>query len=151
MKDDETIADFNTRVLDISNESFSLGEPIGEERLVRKVLRFLPQQYAMKAITIKEAQDLKTMRMDELMGLLQTHEMELNEEEQHKKVKSVGLKSELTSVQDNDEELSEQQYAMLAKNFAKFMRRMNEKGSDPGQSSSSRFQKDGKFQKKNKS
>ncbi|CAM8968211.1 unnamed protein product [Rhodiola kirilowii] len=108
MKDDETIADFNTRVLDISNESFSLGEPIGEERLVRKVLRSLPQQYAMKAITIKEAQDLKTMRMDELMGLLQTHEMELNEEEQHKKVKSVGLKSKLTYVQDNDEELSEQ-------------------------------------------
>ncbi|CAM8880355.1 unnamed protein product [Rhodiola kirilowii] len=101
MKEDETIADFNTIVLDIANESFALGEPIYEERLVRKVLRSLPQQFAMKAVAIKEAQDVKTMRLDELMGSLQTHEMEMNEEEQHKKVKSVGLKSEVTNVQEN--------------------------------------------------
>ncbi|CAM8963409.1 unnamed protein product [Rhodiola kirilowii] len=90
MKEDETIADFNTRVLDISNESFALGEPMSEEKLVRKVLRSLPKQYAMKAIAIKEAHDVTTMRLDELMGSLQTHEME-----QHKIVKSVGLKSEV--------------------------------------------------------
>ncbi|CAM8941194.1 unnamed protein product [Rhodiola kirilowii] len=39
MQEDETIADFNTRVLDISNEAFALGEPMTEETLVRKVLR----------------------------------------------------------------------------------------------------------------
>ncbi|CAM8880280.1 unnamed protein product [Rhodiola kirilowii] len=92
MKEDETIADFNTIVLDIANESFALGEPICEERLVRKVLRSLPQQFAMKAVAIKEAQDVKTMRLDELMGSLRT---------------------------------SEQQYAMLAKNLEKFMKRLN--------------------------
>ncbi|CAM8982907.1 unnamed protein product [Rhodiola kirilowii] len=31
MQEDETIADFNTRVPDISNESFALGEPMSEE------------------------------------------------------------------------------------------------------------------------
>ncbi|CAM8918375.1 unnamed protein product [Rhodiola kirilowii] len=41
MQEDETIADFNTRVLDISNEAFALGEPMSEEMLVRKVLRSL--------------------------------------------------------------------------------------------------------------
>ncbi|CAM8891708.1 unnamed protein product [Rhodiola kirilowii] len=55
MKEDETIADFNTRVLDISNESFALREPMSEEKLVRKVLRSLPKRYAMKALTVKEA------------------------------------------------------------------------------------------------
>ncbi|CAM8880225.1 unnamed protein product [Rhodiola kirilowii] len=150
MKEDKTIVDFNTRVLDISNESFALGESMREEKLVRKVLRSLPKQYDMKAIAIKEAQDVTTMSLDELMGSLQTHEMKMDEEEQHKKVKSVGLKSEVIDVQDNEGEMSEQQYDKLEKNFGKFMRRINKKGSDPGQSSTSRFQKDVKFQKKNK-
>ncbi|CAM8910442.1 unnamed protein product [Rhodiola kirilowii] len=81
MQEDETIADFNTRVLDISNEAFALGEPMTEEMLVRKVLRSLPKCYAMKALAVKEAHDVKTMRLDELMGSLQSHEMELNEED----------------------------------------------------------------------
>ncbi|CAM9000350.1 unnamed protein product [Rhodiola kirilowii] len=87
MKEDKTIADFNTRVLDISNESFALGELMSKEKLVRKVLRSLPKQYSKKAIAAEwEAQDVRTMRLDELMGSLQTHEMEMEEEEQHKKV-----------------------------------------------------------------
>ncbi|CAM8993452.1 unnamed protein product [Rhodiola kirilowii] len=81
MQEDETIADFNTRVLDISNESFALGEPMTEETLVRKVLRSLKKWYAMKALAVKESHDVKTMSLDELMGSIQTHEMDMNEEE----------------------------------------------------------------------
>ncbi|CAM8929123.1 unnamed protein product [Rhodiola kirilowii] len=146
MKEDETIADFNTRVLDISNESFALGDPMSEEKLVKKVLRSLPKRFA-----VKEAQDVTTMRLDELMGSLQTHEMKMDEEKQHMKGKSVGMKSEVTDVQDKEREMSEQQYAMLARNFGKFMGRMNKKGSEPEESSNSRFQKEGKFQRRNKS
>ncbi|CAM8954176.1 unnamed protein product [Rhodiola kirilowii] len=152
MQEDETIADFNTRVLDISNESFALGEPMSEETLVRKVLRSLPKRYAMKALAVKEAHDVRTMRLDELMGSLQAHqmemEMEMDEEEQHKKVKCVGLQSEVTNVLDKEGEMSEQLYVMMARNF---MRRLNNEGSDPGDSSNSRIQKEGKFQRKYKS
>lgn len=38
MNDDESIAEFNVRLLDIANESFALGEKISEERLVKKIL-----------------------------------------------------------------------------------------------------------------
>ncbi|CAM8917541.1 unnamed protein product [Rhodiola kirilowii] len=150
MQEDETIADFNTRVLDISNESFALGEPMSEETLVRKVLRSLPKRYAMKALAVKDAHDVKTMRLDELMGSLQAHEMEMemDEEEQHKKVKCVGLQYEVTDVLDKEGEMSEQLYVMLARNF---MRRLSNEGSDPGESSNSRIQKEGKFQRKYKS
>ncbi|CAM8937745.1 unnamed protein product [Rhodiola kirilowii] len=140
MQEDETIADFNTRVLDISNESFALGEPMSEEKLVRKVLRSLPKRYAMKALAVKEAHDARTMRLDELMGSLKAHEMEMDEEEQHKKVKCVGMQSEVTDAPDKEGEMSEQQYVMLARNF---MRRLNNEGSDPGVSSNSRIQKEG--------
>ncbi|CAM8932466.1 unnamed protein product [Rhodiola kirilowii] len=150
MQEDETIADFNTRVLDISNEAFALGEPMTEETLVRKVLRSLTKRFAMKALAVKEANDVKTMRLDELMGSLQTHEMDMNEEDRLTKVSSVGLKAEV--VKDKADDASEQQYAMFAKNFGKFIRRQYGKGTESSQSSDSRFQKNNrtKFQKEDK-
>ncbi|CAM8962862.1 unnamed protein product [Rhodiola kirilowii] len=129
MQEDETITDFNTRVLNISNESFALGEPLTEETLIRKVLRSLTKWYAMKALAVKEAHDVKTMRLDELMGSIQTHEMDMNKEEQLMKVNIVDLKAEVSVVKDKIGEMSEQQYAMFAKNFGKFMRRQYDKGS----------------------
>ncbi|CAM8913796.1 unnamed protein product [Rhodiola kirilowii] len=107
IQEDETIADFNTRVLDISNESFALGKPMTEETLVRKVLRSLPKRYAIKDLAVKEAHDVKTMRLDELIRSLQTHEMEMNKEEQFMKVISIGLKAEVSVVQDKAGEMSE--------------------------------------------
>ncbi|CAM8895454.1 unnamed protein product [Rhodiola kirilowii] len=150
MQEDETIADFNTRVLDISNEAFTLGEPMTEETLVRKVLRSLTKRFAMKALAVKEANDVKTMRLDELMGSLQTHEMDINEEDRLTKVSSVGLKGEV--VKNKTDDASEQQFAMFAKNFGKFMRRQYGKGTESSQSSDSRFQKNNrtKFQKEEK-
>ncbi|CAM8995220.1 unnamed protein product [Rhodiola kirilowii] len=150
MQEDETIADFNTRVLDISNEAFALGEPMTEETLVRKVLRSLTKRFAMKALTVKKANDVKTMRLDELMGSMQTHEMDMNEEDRLTKVSSVGLKAEV--VKDKADDASKQQYAMFAKNFGKFIRRQYGKGTESSQSSDSRFQKNNrtKFQKEEK-
>ncbi|CAM8984514.1 unnamed protein product [Rhodiola kirilowii] len=149
MQEDETIADFNTRVLDISNEAFALGEPMTEETLVRKVLRSLTKRFAMKALAVKEANDVKTMRLDELMGSLQTHEMDMNEEDRLIKVSSVGLKAEV--VNDKTDDASEQQYAMFAKNFGKFMRRQYGKGTESSQTSKSRFQKNDRTFKRNQS
>ncbi|CAM8883833.1 unnamed protein product [Rhodiola kirilowii] len=151
MQEDETIADFNTWVFDISNEAFALGEPMTEESLVRKVLRSLTKRFAMKALAVKRANDVKTMRLDELMGSLQTHEMDMNDEDRLMKNKSIDLKAEASHVLDKMGDLSEQQYAMLAKNFRKIMRKQYNKGTDSSQSYNSRFQKDGKFQKGNQS
>ncbi|CAM8929058.1 unnamed protein product [Rhodiola kirilowii] len=149
MQEDESIADFNTRVLDISNEAFALGEPMTEETLVRKVLRSLTKRFAMKALAVKEANDVKTMRLDELMGSLQTHEMDMNEEDRLTKVSSVGLKAKV--VKDKTDDASEQQYAMFANNFGKFMRRQYGKGTESSQSSKSRFQKNNRTFKRNQS
>ncbi|CAM8916923.1 unnamed protein product [Rhodiola kirilowii] len=149
MQEDETIADFNTRVLDISNEAFALREPMTKEALVRKVMRSLTKRFAMKALAVKEANDVKTMRLDELMGSLQTHEMDMNEEDRITKVTSVGMKAEV--VKDKTDEASEQQYAMFAKNFGKFMRRQYGTGTEFGQPSNSRFKKNDRTYKRNQS
>lgn len=55
MMDDESISDFNVRLRDIDNTSFSLGEKMLEEKLFRKIIRSLPQKFDMKVTTFKEA------------------------------------------------------------------------------------------------
>lgn len=74
MKDDENIHDFHMSILEIANSSSALGERMSEEKLVRKILRSLPKKFDMKVTTIEEAQDIISMRVDELIGSLQTFE-----------------------------------------------------------------------------
>ncbi|KAK2356863.1 gag-protease polyprotein [Trifolium repens] len=79
MDEDETISEFNTRLRDIVNSSFALGEKISEEKIARKILRSLPKRFNIKVSAIEESQDLSTMKVDELIGSLQTFEMAINE------------------------------------------------------------------------
>jgi hypothetical protein len=55
MDEDETISKFNTRLRDIGNSSFALGEKMPEEKLARKILRSLPKRFNMKVTAIKES------------------------------------------------------------------------------------------------
>ncbi|TYK19673.1 Receptor-like protein 12 [Cucumis melo var. makuwa] len=80
MNDDETTAEFNVWVMDLANELFALGEKITEFKMVQKVLRSLPPRFSMKVTTIEEANDITTMKLDELFGLL--HMFKLSFEDQ---------------------------------------------------------------------
>src|ERR1044072_5227009 len=75
----ESIFDFHMRVCDLANKSFALGEQISEEKLVRKILRSLPKKFDMKVTVIEEAHDISNMKVDELIGSLQTFEMAIND------------------------------------------------------------------------
>src|SRR4030042_1308373 len=90
MRDDETIQDLHMSILDIANSSSALGENMSEEKLVRKILRSLPKKFDMKVTAIEEAQDIKDMKVDELMGSLQTFEIALNDRTE-KKGKSIAF------------------------------------------------------------
>ncbi|MCI10090.1 gag-pol polyprotein, partial [Trifolium medium] len=79
MDEDETISEFNTRLRDIADSSFALGEKMSEGKLARKILRSLPKRFDMKVTAIEEAQDLSTRKVDELIGSLQTFEMAFND------------------------------------------------------------------------
>nr|KJB15092.1 hypothetical protein B456_002G159800 [Gossypium raimondii] len=56
-----------------------LGCEYSNSKLVRKVLRSLFKKFSIKVISIEEAKKIKTMRIDELLGSLQTFEMNLEE------------------------------------------------------------------------
>lgn len=79
MKEDEFISYFNIRLLNIAKTSFSIGEKMPEEKLIRKIIRLTPKKFDMKVVTIKEAKDLSGIKVDELIGSLQTFEIAIND------------------------------------------------------------------------
>ncbi|XP_012846973.1 PREDICTED: uncharacterized protein LOC105966948 [Erythranthe guttata] len=95
MEEDETIADFHAKLCDISNESYALGEQYSETKLVRKALRSLPERFAYRVAAIEEVRDINTLKLDELMGKLQTQEMNFRANiREKKKVKNVAFQAE---------------------------------------------------------
>jgi hypothetical protein len=50
----------------------SLGKPISDLKLIRKILRSLPERFRIKVTTIEESKDLEEMKIEELVGSLQT-------------------------------------------------------------------------------
>lgn len=61
MEENETISEYDRRIRYISNEAFSLGESISNERLVSKVMRSLPERFNIKICAIDEAKDTSNL------------------------------------------------------------------------------------------
>jgi len=60
---------------------------------VNKILRSLPTRWRPKVTTIKEAKDLNTLSVEDLISSLKVHEIGFNEHEYAKKPKPISLKS----------------------------------------------------------
>jgi hypothetical protein len=107
MKEEETIQDYYMNVLDIANTFDSLGEKLSDEKLVRKILRSLPKRFDMKVIAIEEAQDISDMKIEELIGSLQSFEIIINNmvEKEDNNVFSTYIKETQRNL-ENDENLA---------------------------------------------
>ena len=58
MEEDESLNEFYSKLKDIVNSTFNFGETIPELKIVRKVLRSLPERFHVKIIAIKESKDI---------------------------------------------------------------------------------------------
>ncbi|GAU48358.1 hypothetical protein TSUD_282610 [Trifolium subterraneum] len=103
MKEDESVHDFYMNVMDFANSFDDLGEKMSDEKIVRKILRSLTKKFDMKVIAMEEAQDISTMRVDELIGSLQTYESSVNERIERKN-KSIALVSNTAEEDEEDEQ-----------------------------------------------
>jgi len=115
--------------------------------MVRKILRYLPKnKWRPKVTAIEEAQDLKTLALDDLLGKLLTHEVHRKEDEEEiQPKKGVAFKTtskEHYSSKDNSSEEDEDSMAMIAQGLKKIFK---SKIFDP-----KKFHKKGSFSKKNK-
>ncbi|XP_022841852.1 uncharacterized protein LOC111365529 [Olea europaea var. sylvestris] len=144
MKDDETFDEFYAKLNDIVNSSFNLGERIPETKIVRKVLRSLPERFRPKVTAIEESKDLDEVKIEELVGSLQTYELTLS---QHKKGKSIALKSNKKGELSDTELLRDEEIAYFVKKFQKVLKNRR-KPQDRKNGAPSRFTKD-KIEKDN--
>ena len=92
MEEDESFDEFYTKLKNIVNLAFNLGETIPEPKIVRKVLRSLPERFHAKIMAIEESKDIDKIPLTELVGNLQTYELGLTRIGKSGKGKSMALK-----------------------------------------------------------
>ena len=98
-------------------EKFNLGEKMDDSKIVRKILRSLPERFRVKVTTIEESKDLDEIKIQELIGSLQSYELSLSSQ---RKSKSLALKiiNERVEAQDSsDEDEVKKDVMYLVKNF----------------------------------
>jgi len=62
---------------DLRNSMVNLGKTVSDVKLIRKILRSLSKRFRIKVTTIEESKDLEEMKIEQLVGSLQTYELSL--------------------------------------------------------------------------
>ena len=105
-----------------------MSEIYDQPKIVRKILRYLIEDFRSKVTAITESKDLDSILVDELVGSLQSYEFDLPKTS---KFKSMALKSvDDVDAGGFDYELSAIEIACLAKNFRNFLRNNNRRARD---------------------
>jgi hypothetical protein len=122
MLEEETFEEFYTKISDLRNSMVSLRKSISDVKLIGKILRSFPKHFRIKVTTIEESKDLEEMKIEELMGSLQTYKYSLPPIKKEKTIslKASKKKARVLSKEDSDNE--ENAAAMLAKNFGRLMK-----------------------------
>jgi len=143
MKDDESIEEMYSRFQTLVSGLQILKKSYVASDHVSKILRSLLARWRPKVTSIKEAKDLNTLSVEDLVSSLKVHEISLNEHEPAKKSKSIALQSKGKSSKalkvieseeespdgDSDEDPTEKMVMLsnrlqyLAKKYKKFLRR----------------------------
>ena len=141
MEEDESFDEFYAKLKDIVNSAFNLGETILEPKIVRNVLRSLPERFHAKIIVIKESKDIDKIPLTELVGNLQTYELGLTKIGKSGKGKSMALKAKSSDIDESSDDEDSKMKSYITRQFKKFMKNANGKGFDKDckQSSSSQF------------
>ena len=137
MSEDESFDSFYSKLNEVVVSKFNLGEKTEDSKIVRKTLRSLLESFRAKVTVIKESKDLDDIKVQELIGSLQTYELSLPTQ---RKSKSLALKTinERLEVHDSsNEDMVDKDVAYLVKNFRKFLKFKN----------NGKFGDKGKFQK----
>ena len=130
MEEDELFDEFYAKLKDIVNFGFNLGETILEPKIVRKVLRSLPERFYAKITAIEELKDIDKIPLTELVGNLQTYELGLTRIGKLSKGKSMALKAKSNDTDESSDDEDSKMKSYITMKFKKFMKNANAKGYD---------------------
>ena len=147
MSDDESFDEFYTKLNDIVNSAYNLGEIYDQPKIVRRILRSLTKDFRPKVTAITESKDVDSILVDELVRSLQSYDLDLPKTS---KSKSMALKSvNDVNVGGFDDELSATKIAYLTKNFRNFLRNNNRRVRDKNTVEPRNFRKNDPFKANN--
>ena len=149
MEDDESFDEFYAKLKDIVNSTFNFGETIPEPKIIRKVLRSLPERFHAKITAIEESKDIDKIPLTELIGNLQTYVLGLTRIGKTGKGKSMALKVKSSDTDESSDDEDSKMKSYITRQFKKFMKNANGKGFDKDhrRSSSSQFKSQDKGKK----
>ena len=149
MEEDESFDEFYVKLKDIVNSAFNLGETIHELKVVRNVLRSLPERFHAKITAIEESKDIDKIPLTELAGNLWTYELGLLRIGKSSKSKSMALKGKSSYTDESSDDEDSKIKSYITRQFKKFMKNANGKGFDKDrrQSSFSQFKSQDKGKK----
>ena len=149
MKEDELFDEFYAKLKGIVNSTFNLGETIPEPKIVRKVLKSLPERFHAKITAIEEPQDIDKIPLTELVGNMQTYKLGLTRIRKSSKGKSMALKAKSSNTDESLNDKDSKMKSYITRQFKKFMKNANAIGFDKDrkQSSLSQFKNQDKRKK----
>ena len=147
--EDESFDGFYAKLKDIVNSALNFGETIPEPKVVRKVLRSLPERFLAKITAIEESKDIDHIHLTELVGNLQTYELGLTRIRKGSKRKSITLKAKSNETDESSDDEDFKMKSYITWQFKKFMKNANAKGFDKDckQSGSFHFKSQDKVKK----
>ena len=123
ISDDESFNELYAKLNDIVNFIYNLGKIYDQPKIVKKILRSLTEDFRPKVTAITESKDVDSIPVYELVGSLQSYELDLPKTS---KSKLMTLKSvDDVDVNGFDDEFSAIEIVYLAKNFRNFLRNNN--------------------------
>ena len=117
MSKDESFDSFYSKLNEVVIGKFNLGEKTEDTKIMRKILRSMLESFHAKVTAIEESKNLDDIKVQELIGSLQTYELSLPSQ---RKRKSLAFKTinEMVEVHDSsDEDVVDKDVAYLVKNF----------------------------------
>ena len=130
MEEDKSFDEFYAKLKDIVNSAFNLRETIPEPKVVRKVLRSLPERFHAKITTVEESKDIDYIPLIEFIGNLQTYKLGLTRLGKASKVKNVALKAKSNEKEESSEDEDSKMKSYITRQFKKFIKNVNVKGLD---------------------
>ena len=128
MEEDESFDEFYAKLKDIMNSTFNFEEIIPELKIVRKVLKSLPERFHAKITAIEELKDIDKIPLTELVGNLQTYMLGLSRIGKSGKSKSMALKAKSSDTDESSDDEDSKMKSYITRQFKKFMKNANGKG-----------------------
>ena len=104
MEEDESFDEFYVKLKDIVNSAFNLGETIHEPKIVRKMLKSLPERFHAKITVIEESKDIDKIPLTELVGNPHTYKLGLSRIGKSSKSKSMALKAKSSDTDESSDD-----------------------------------------------